>query len=103
MGDKTTILQNYSPANANGDYYDFFFVIDTCERLQSMTGFKTCKSETESQAVLESLYVDTQIQTMYWNVKNFMRNAHNMNSEFTRHSVQLNSAVFQRQAYTLIP
>ncbi len=68
-----------------------------------MTGFTDCQSETDSQNVLEGLYVDTKIQTEYWNVKNFLRSAWSMNSAFTSSSVQLNSAVFQRQAYSLIP
>ena len=68
-----------------------------------MTGFTDCKSEAEGQAALETVYVDTKIQTEYWNTKNFLRSAKSMNSAFTSASVQLNTAVFQRQAYSLIP
>lgn len=103
MRGEKVIIQNEAAANPNnGTWYDFFFVLDTCKNLQQMTGFKECKSEDESQAVLETMYVDTKIQTEYWNVKNFLRSAWSMNSAFTSASVQLNSAVFQRQAYSMI-
>ena len=59
-----------------------------------MTGFTDCKSEAEGQAALETVYVDTKIQTEYWNTKNFLRSAKSMNSAFTSASVQLNTAVF---------
>ncbi len=51
-------LQNESPANANnGTSYDFFFVLDTCKHLSLATGRDDCFDETESQAVLEKMYV----------------------------------------------
>ena len=39
--------------------------------------------------------------TSFWNTKNFMRNGRRMNPEFQINEVQLNSNVFQRQAYLL--
>lgn len=48
------------------------------------------------------MYVDTKIQSEFWNSKNFLRSGWTMNSQFASNSIQLNSAVFQRQAYSLI-
>ena len=95
-------MQNQSPSNFEEKSYDFFFVLDTCEHLAQMTGRKDCKTEDESQAVLEQMYVDTKIQTEFWNSKNFLRSGWQMNSQFVSNTIQLNSAVFQRQAYSLI-
>lgn len=95
-------LQNYSPSNYLKSSADFFFILDTCDHLKGLTGKTDCKTEAESQAVLEDMYVDTKIGTMFFNPKNYLRNGHVMNAEFTVGRVQLTSAVFQRQAYVLI-
>ena len=100
--DSTVLIQNASPANPNGDSYDFFFVLDTCEHMQKLTGEK-CASESDSQDDMDFVYVDTKIQTQFWNTKNFLRSGFHMNPQFVSAEVQLNSAVFQRQAYSLIP
>jgi len=42
------------------------------------------------------MYVETKIQSNYWNTKNFLRNGKEMNSQFVTNEIQLNSAVFQR-------
>lgn len=94
-------LQNYSPSNYQNSTADFYFVLDTCEHLAKLTGKTDCVSEAESQAALEKMYVDTKIATQFWNSKNFLRNGHEMNTEFTPQRTQLTSAVFQRSAYYL--
>ena len=48
------------------------------------------------------MYIETKIQSNFWNTKNFLRNSEEMNSQFVSNEIQLNSAVFQRQAYSLI-
>ena len=48
------------------------------------------------------MYVETKIQTLFWNTKNFLRNGKTMNSQFVANEVQLNRNVFQRQSYSLI-
>ena len=100
-GHTTFMLQNYSPNNTNGDSYDQIFVLDTCAHLDDYTKVEGCMTEEQSQGVLENMYVDFKVQTNFWNSKNFLRNGKEMNSQFVGGSVQLNSAVFQRQAYTL--
>ena len=60
-GKRTVKLQNRSPANYQNQSQDFFFVIDTCASLKNATGASNCKSEEESQAVLEDMYVETKI------------------------------------------
>jgi len=102
MRGQNSLVQNYSPQNFEEKSYDFFFVLDTCEHLAQMTGRTDCKTEAESQAVLEQMYVDTKIQTEFWNTPNFLRSGWQMNSQFESNTIQLNSAVFQRQAYSLI-
>jgi len=57
-------------------------VIDTCAELATATKNTNCKTEAESQAALQFMYVDTKIQTNFWNSKNFLRNGKEMNSEF---------------------
>ena len=101
-GKKHITLQNPSEANFNGDESDFFFVIDTCASLATATNAQNCKTEEESQAVLENMYVETKIQSNFWNSKNFLRNGEEMNAQFVSNEIQLNSAVFQRQAYSLV-
>ena len=76
-------------------------MIDTCEHLSPITGKTDCKTEAESQAVLESMFASTKIQTAFWNTKNYLRNGMELNAEFAANDVQLNSAVFQRQAYNI--
>ena len=95
-------LQNYSPSNYLNSTSDFYFVVDTCAHLANLTGVTDCKSESESQAVLEKMYVYTKIVTQFWNSKNFLRNGHEMNTEFTPQRTQLTGAVFQRSAYYMI-
>lgn len=87
-------IQNFSPANSGNSSSDFFFVLDTCAHLAEMTNRTDCKTEAESQAVLESIYVRTKIHTEFWNTKNFLRNGWQMNSEFQQADTQLNTAVF---------
>jgi hypothetical protein len=48
------------------------------------------------------MYVETKIQTLFWNTKNFLRNGKTMNNQFVANEVQLNRNVFQRQSYSLI-
>ena len=60
-GKKKITLQNPSEANYNKDHSDFFFVIDTCASLTGATGATNCKTEEESQAVLENMYVEIKI------------------------------------------
>lgn len=57
-------------------------MIDTCAELATATKNTNCKTEAESQAALQFMYVDTKIQTNFWNSKNFLRNGKEMNSEF---------------------
>lgn len=94
MANSTVKLQNPSAANFDDAWSDFFFVLDTCEHLSPITKRTDCKSEAESQAVLESVYATTKIQTAFWNTKNYLRNGKELNSEFETTEVQLNSAVF---------
>ena len=100
-GKRNIKLQNPSAANYNGDHSDYFFVIDTCESLETATAQTDCKPEQESLDILEDMYVEITIQTNFWNSKNFLRNGKEMNSQFVHNEVQLNSVVFQRQAFSL--
>ena len=104
MPSGTTWLQNPSEQNPDGSQggSDFFFVLDTCSHLSKMTGFTDCKTEEESQSVLEQVYVTTRIHTQFWNSKDFIRSGKQMNSQFMTSEVQLNKAVFQREAYSLV-
>ena len=79
------MIQNYSVNNTDSESYDLFFVLDTCNNIKGATNQddSSCKTEDESQAIIEKMYIDTKIQTNFWNSKNFLRNAKNMNSEFT--------------------
>ena len=83
MTDQSVLLQNESPVNSNGSSADFFFIVETCANVAAFTGRTDCKTEAESQAVIDSMYVQTKIQTQFWNVKNFVRNAQTMNSQWT--------------------
>ena len=56
----TFIIQNESVNNTNNASYDLFFVLDTCEHLSTLT-HQECNTETESQAVIEKMIVDTKI------------------------------------------
>lgn len=94
MKNAKTFIQNPSSANFNNTWSDFFFVIDTCEHLKPITKRTDCKTEAESQAILETIYAVTKIQTAFWNTKNYLRNGKELNSEFATNEVQLNSAVF---------
>jgi hypothetical protein len=88
MRNDTVMIQNPSPANAdNGTNYDFFFVLDSCNHLAVMTGRKDCKTEQESQDVLETMYVMTEIQTQFWNSNNFLRNGWEMNSQWVSNEI----------------
>lgn len=98
---RKAVVQNPSSTNFDNSWSDFFFVIDTCEHLSPITKRTDCKTEAESQQVLESIYASTKIQTAFWNTKNYLRNGKALNSEFATNEVQLNSAVFQRQAYQI--
>ena len=69
--------------------------------LKDATSVTDCKDETESLDILEDMYVEITIQTNFWNSKNFLRNGKEMNSQFVHNEVQLNSVVFQRQAFSL--
>jgi len=79
-GEKPVVMvQNPSTYNPNNSSYDFIFVIDTCDNLKDLTG-SDCKTEAESQDVLNEVKVSTRIQTQFWNTKNFLRNGWEMNS-----------------------
>lgn len=82
MNDATISLQNESPANLNGSYSDFFFIVDTCSNFANITKRTDCKSEQESQAMIDNMYVSTKIQTQYWNTKVFLRNGWHMESQW---------------------
>ena len=69
-------------------------MLDTCEHLSGVTKKTDCKTEAESQAVLQEMYVQTKIQTEFWNSKAFLRNGKQMESSFVTSEVQLNTAVF---------
>jgi hypothetical protein len=60
-GHKSFVIQNHSPNNTNGDSYDTFFIMDTCAHLANLTGVTDCKTQKESEAILEQMYVDTKI------------------------------------------
>lgn len=75
-------LQNESPANFNGASSDFFFVVDTCSNFANITKRTDCKSEAESQNVIDSMYVLTKIQTQFWNTKSYLRNGLHMESQW---------------------
>ena len=47
--------------NYNNGSYEFLFVIETCDHLKSQTNVTNCKTDAESQAILESMYVTTRI------------------------------------------
>ena len=62
MEDKKTMLQNPADGrNFNNASYEFLFVLETCEKLKGQTEIKNCKTEAESQEILESVYVTTRI------------------------------------------
>lgn len=104
-GKKKVTLQNPSEANYNKDTSDFFFVVDTCSNLQSATKATDCKDSgmdaNALKTLINNMYVDVKIQTNFWNSKNFLRNGEEMNSQFVTNEIQLNSGVFQRQAFSL--
>ena len=62
-------------------------MLDTCDHLKAASGVQDCKTEAESQAILESMYVTTRIQTEFFNPKNFLRNGWTMNSHFTSNEI----------------
>jgi hypothetical protein len=81
-GEKPIVkIQNPSDANPGGESSDFVFVLDTCDNLKNITD-ATCKSETESEAALNSMIVSTRVHTQFWNTKNFLRNGWEMNAQW---------------------
>ena len=86
-GNKAAIQNPADGRNFNNASYEFLFVLDTCEHLKTASLVQNCKTEAESQAILESMYVTTRIQTEFFNPKNFLRNGWNMNSHFTSNEI----------------
>ena len=74
-------------------------MLDFCEHFALYTGRTDCKSYNESLAVMNEIKIESKISHEFFNVKNYIMNGYEMNSEFMTYSMTLNKNVFQRQSY----
>ena len=87
-------MQQRNPANSSQTESDFFFVMDLCEHFANYTGIEDCKSINESLAVLDQIKVEAKVAHEFFNVKTYVMNGYEMNTEFITYQMTLNKNAF---------
>ena len=63
----------------------YYFAVDTCAHMKEITGGKLtteCKTEEESLAIIDTVFIQNKISTQFFSPLTFHRNDYRMNSEF---------------------
>lgn len=70
--------------STEGDWngYQWYFIIDSCERLASYTGRTDCQSDKETYAALADFTVQVKTSSQFFAPKTYLKQNAVMNSEF---------------------
>ena len=108
MNGETVNLQANSGTNSNKYGADYSFVLDTCSRLQSLTGAQCAGADAEA-AALEHLKVTSKVSTEFFDPESYVKNDQQLSSVFDggdiflkgdasfnfRYTIQLNQVRFK--------
>lgn len=66
-----------------GRQYNWYFIVNTCDNLKSVTKRSTCKTPAESAALVNDITISTKVSTQFFSAKTYINNGYRKNSVFS--------------------